>query len=282
MFNSLKTVFLLGALTGLLVFIGGAIGGQQGMILALVLAGAMNFASYWFSDKIVLRMYGANIVDEQQAPELFGIVRELARRAELPMPKVAVIPDQSPNAFATGRDAEHAVVAVTEGLMSLMNRDEIIGVLAHEMGHVKNRDILIGSVAATLAGAVMVLANMARWAAIFGVGSNDEEEGGGGIAGLLFTAILAPVAAMLIQMAVSRSREYKADATGAQLAGTPQGLANALHKLGVASQRLPMHAEPATAHMFIVNPLSGQSLANLFSTHPPLEERIKRLQTMAG
>lgn len=282
MFNSLKTVFLLGALTGLLVFIGGAVGGQQGMILALVLAGAMNFASYWFSDKIVLRMYGADMVDERQAPELYGIVRELARRAELPMPKVAIIPDQSPNAFATGRDADHAVVAVTEGLMNLMNRDEIIGVLAHEMGHVKNRDILIGSVAATLAGAVMVLANMARWAAIFGGGSNDDEEGGGGIAGLLFTAILAPIAAMLIQMAVSRSREYKADATGAQLAGTPQGLANALHKLGVASQRLPMHAEPATAHMFIVNPLSGQSLANLFSTHPPLEERIKRLQTMAG
>ena len=281
MLNSLKTVILLGALTGLLVFIGGAIGGQQGMILALMLAGAMNFASYWFSDKIVLRMYGANIVDERQAPEIYGIVKELARRAELPMPQVAVIPDQSPNAFATGRDPDHAVVAVTEGLMNLMNRDEVIGVLAHEMGHVKNRDILIGSVAATLAGAVMVLANMARWATIFGVGSSDDDEGGGGIAGLLFTAILAPIAAMLIQMAVSRSREYKADAAGAQLAGTPLGLANALHKLGVASQRLPMHAEPATAHMFIVNPLSGQNLANLFSTHPPLDERIKRLQNMA-
>ena len=254
MFNTMRTVVLLAALTALLIFIGGAIGGEGGMIIALIIAGGMNIGSYWFSDKIVLRMYRAQPIEEHEAPELYGIVKGLAQRAGLPMPKVAVIPQEAPNAFATGRDPAHAVVAVTEGLLRLMNRDELAGVLAHEMGHVKNRDILIGSVAATLAGAVMVLANMARFAAFFGLGGRDDDEGGGGILGLLLTAILAPLAAMLIQMAISRSREFKADATGAALAGSPHGLAGALYKLGRAGKRIPMEANPQTAHMFIVNP----------------------------
>ena len=280
MYNSMRTVLLLGGLTALLIFIGGAAGGQSGMLIALVLAGVMNIGSYWFSDKIVLGMYRAQPIEEAQAPELHAVVKGLAQRAGLPMPRVAVIPQESPNAFATGRDPDHAVVAVTEGLLRLMDREELTGVLAHEMGHVKNRDILIGSVAATLAGAVMVLANMARFAAFFGVGGRDDNNGGG-IFGLLLTAILAPIAALLIQMAISRSREFKADETAAVLAGSPHGLAGALHKLGLASQRIPLQAKPQTAHMFIVNPLSGKSLAGLFSTHPPLEERIRRLTAMA-
>ena len=281
MYNTMRTVVLLGGLTALLIFIGGAVGGESGMIIALILAGVMNIGSYWYSDRIVLGMYRARPIEEHQAPELFAVVRNLSRAAGLPMPRIAVIPQEAPNAFATGRDPEHAVVAVTEGLLQLMNRDELTGVLAHEMGHVKNRDILIGSVAATLAGAVMVLANMARFATFFGFGGRDGDDEGGGIFGLLLTAILAPVAAMLIQMAISRSREFKADQTAAALAGSPHGLAGALYKLGQASQRIPMAANPQTAHMFIVNPLSGRSLANLFSTHPPLEERIRRLTAMA-
>lgn len=278
--NRLRTTFLLAVLTVLIIFIGRLFGGPQGMIIALVLAAVMNLGSYWFSDKIVLAMYRAQPLDEQQAPDLHRIVRELAREAGLPMPRIFMIPQQTPNAFATGRNPQHAVVAVTEGLYRLLTLDEIRGVLAHEMSHVKNRDILIGSIAATLAGVIMVLANMARWAAIFGGFRGDDDEGGG-IVGLLVTAVLAPVAAMLIQMAISRSREYLADETGARLSHSPESLARALEKLAMASKRMPMQdANPATAHMFIVNPLSGRNIAHLFSTHPPLEERIRRLRSM--
>ncbi|MBW1712237.1 MAG: M48 family metalloprotease, partial [Deltaproteobacteria bacterium] len=245
MFNTLRTTFLLGLLTGLLILIGGYFGGQGGMILALVVAGAMNIGAYWFSDRIVLSMYRAKPLEEHQAPELFTIVRRLTQAAGLPMPRIAVIPQEAPNAFATGRDPDHAVVAVTQGLVRLLDSEELTGVLAHEVGHIKNRDILIGSVAATLAGAVMVLASMARWAAIFGLGRDDDDEGGG-LIGLLLTAIVAPVAALLIQMAISRSREFKADQTGAALAGSPHGLAGALAKLDRASRRLPMAATPQT------------------------------------
>ena len=276
--NQIRTTILLAALTALIVLIGKLLGGSQGMIIAFIFAAGMNFFSYWFSDKIVLKMYRAQEVTSQEAPEVYDMVQELARRAQLPMPKVYVIPQETPNAFATGRNPQHAVVAVTKGLLQLMKREEVIGVLAHEMAHVKNRDILIGSIAATMAGAIMILGTMARWFAIFGGASGDDDEGGGGIVGLLVMAILAPIAAMIIQMAISRSREYLADATGASFAGHPEGLARALEKLGQYSKRLPMHANPSTAHMFIVNPLSGRSLMSLFSTHPPLEKRIERLR----
>lgn len=281
MFNNMRTALLLGLLTGLIILIGGYFGGQGGMIIAFVVAGAMNIGSYWFSDKIVLSLYRAKPLEESQAPEIFAIVRHLTQQAGLPMPRIAVIPQDAPNAFATGRDPDHAVVAVTAGLVRLMDQDELTGVLAHEVSHIKHRDILIGSVAATLAGAVMVLASMARWAAFFGGGSSDDENGGG-VIGLLAMSLLAPIAAMLIQMAISRSREFKADETGARLAGSPHGLAAALTKLDQASRRIPLAAQPSTAHMFIVNPLSGRSLAGLFSTHPPIEERVKRLTAMAG
>ncbi|MCF8143889.1 MAG: zinc metalloprotease HtpX [Deltaproteobacteria bacterium] len=278
--NWFKTTLLLGVMTALIVFIGGLFGGKQGMILAFVLAMGMNFFSYWYSDKIVLKMYRAQEVGPNDFPGLYNAVSRLAHTAGLPMPRVYIIPEQSPNAFATGRDPEHAVIAVTEGLLKTMNDEEATGVLAHEMSHIKNRDILIGSIAATMAGAIMILASMARWSAFLGGGSSDEEGGGGlGTVGLIIMSILAPIAAMVVQMAISRSREYLADDTGAQLAGNPEGLANALEKLGAASRRLPMReAKPATAHMFIVNPLSGGSLMHLFSTHPPLEERIARLR----
>jgi heat shock protein HtpX len=276
--NQIRTTILLAVMTALILWIGQLFGGQQGMILALFLAAGMNFFSYWYSDKIVLKMYRAQEVNPQQAPELYEMVRDLSSHAGLPMPKVYVIPQEAPNAFATGRNPEHAVVAVTEGLIRIMNRDEVMGVLAHEMAHVKNRDILVGSIAATLAGAIMVLASMARWTAIFGGGASDDDEGGAGFIGLIAMSILAPIAAMIIQMAISRSREYLADATGAGFAGSSEGLAEALEKLGKYSKRLPMDANPSTAHMFIVNPLSGRRFANLFSTHPPLEERIARLR----
>ncbi len=275
--NWFRTTLLLGAMTALMVFIGRLWGGQQGMILAFILALGMNFFSTWYSDKIVLRMYRAQEISPNQHPELYRMVEELAARAQVPMPRLALIPGDSPNAFATGRNPQHAVVAVTQGLLRLLDREEIRGVLAHEMAHIKNRDILIGSVAATLAGAIMILANMARFAAFFG-GGRDDEEGGSGVLGLLAMSIIAPIAALLIQMAVSRAREYHADATGARIAGEPLGLAAALEKLGAYSRRLPLQANPATAHMFIVNPLSGRNLANLFATHPPLEERIARLR----
>ena len=251
------------------------------MIVALIFAGIMNLASYWFSDKIVLAMYGAKPVSESEAPELYQMVREMAARANIPMPRIYVIPGEAPNAFATGRNPEKAVVAVTEGLLRLMDYHEVKGVLGHELAHVKNRDILIQSVAATLAGAIMVLANIAKWSAIFGSFSSDDEDSGVGIIGALVMAIIAPIAAMLIQMAISRSREYLADETGAKLAGNPEFLASALEKLAIASQRIPMvDANPATAHMFIVNPLSGGGILTLFSTHPPIEERIRRLRSM--
>jgi len=279
--NWFRTTLLLGVMTLLIVFIGNLLGGQQGMIFAFVLAIGMNFFSYWFSDKIVLKMYRAREVNETESPELYRIVTRIAGRANIPMPRIYVIPQDAPNAFATGRNPEHAVVAVTEGLLRLMNRDEIEGVLSHEIAHVKNRDILIGSIAATMAGAIMIIANMARWAAIFGGGSRDGEgsRGMGGI-GLIAMSILAPLAAMLIQMAISRSREYHADESGASFAGRSDGLASALQKLGAYSKKLPMEASPQTAHMFIVNPLSGRNLMSLFSTHPPLEDRIARLRGM--
>lgn len=266
-------------MTIFIVLIGRLLGGHQGMIIAFILAAGMNFFSYWFSDKIVLGMYRAREVTPQQSPEIYEIIQTLAQRAGLPMPKIYIIPQKAPNAFATGRNPEHAVVAVTEGLLEVMDREEIMGVLAHELAHVKNRDILIGSIAATMAGAIMILANIARWSAFFGGGASDDDEGGGlGTIGLIVMSIIAPIAAMVIQMAISRSREYLADASGARFAGNPEGLAQALEKLGAYSGRIPMDANPSTAHMFITNPLSGQSLMNLFSTHPPLNERIARLR----
>jgi heat shock protein HtpX len=240
----------------------------------------MNFGSYWFSDKIVLRMYKAEEVTQSQAPELFTLVRNLSLQASLPMPKVYIIPEDTPNAFATGRDENHAVVAVTQGILRILNQEELAGVIAHELGHIKHKDMLISSIAATLAGAIVMLASMAKWAAIFGGGSRDRDDEGGGIIGLIAMAILAPLAATIIQMAISRSREYDADAEGAKISGKPYGLATALEKLSRASEAIPLAANPSTAHMFIVNPLTGRSLMNLFSTHPPIEERVARLRTM--
>lgn len=276
--NTVRTGILLGVLTGLLLLIGGYFGGQQGIVIAFIFAMIMNFGSYWFSDKIVLSMYRASEVSEREAPELFTIVKNLALRANLPMPRVYIVPGDTPNAFATGRNERHAVVAVTEGILRILNREELEGVLAHELTHIKNKDMLIGSIAATLAGAVMMLASMAKWAAIFGVGGDDED--GGGIVGLILMAILAPIAAMLIQMGISRSREYMADEGGARISGKPYGLASALEKLSSASKAIPMNASHATAHMFTVNPLTAKSFANLFSTHPPIEKRIEKLRSM--
>lgn len=277
----LRTTILLGALTGLIMLFGQYMGGQGGLVIAFIFAVVMNFGSYWFSDKIVLRMYGAHEVTEAQAPQLHRIVHNLTVRAGLPMPKLYVIQSDGANAFATGRNPSHAAVAVTEGIMRLMDEREITGVLAHELAHVKNRDILISSVAATLAGVIMMLANMAQWAAIFGMGRSDDDDDGGGMIGMLAMAFLAPLAASIIQMAISRTREFAADKTGAEMCSDPLGLASALSKLGLASERIPMDASPQTAHFFIVNPLSGQSFARFFSTHPPLEERISRLRSMA-
>jgi heat shock protein HtpX len=280
MSNTLKTTLLLGLLTGVILWFGAFLGGSQGLVIAFVFAAIMNFGSYWFSDKIVLAMYRAKPVTMNEAPDLYRVVHNLATRAGMPMPKLYVIPTDAANAFATGRNPEHAAVAVTEGIMRLMTWDEIEGVLAHEISHVRNRDILISSIAATLAGVIMMLASMVRWAAIFGGFSRDEREDGGGLIGLLMMSILAPLAAMLIQLAISRSREYQADASGAQLLHNGESLARALEKLENASQRIPMDASPQTAHLFIVNPLSGRSFANLFSTHPPIDERIRRLRAM--
>jgi heat shock protein HtpX len=255
------------------------VGGRSGMMIAFLFAVVMNFVSYWFSDKIVLAMYGAKPLSEQDAPAVHRIVRNIATKAQVPMPRLYLLPSPAPNAFATGRNPAHAAVAVTDGILRIMTEEELEGVLAHELGHVLNRDILISTVAATLAGAIGMLANMAQWGAMFG-GSRDEEGRGSNPIALILTAILAPLAAMLIQMAVSRSREYGADATGAALTRRPLALASALGKLQQASQVVAMDASPATAHLFIVNPLTGRSLMNLFATHPPIEERIARLRAM--
>jgi heat shock protein HtpX len=278
--NALKTTLLLGLMTGLFIAIGGLLGGRSGMILAFGMALVMNFISYWFSDKIVLKMYGAQPLSEAEAPMVHRIVRNLATKAGIPMPPLYLIPSPQPNAFATGRSPRHAAVAVTEGILRIMNEAELEGVLAHELSHVLNRDVLVSTVAATIAGAIGMLANMAQWSMFLG-GSRDDEGRGSNPIALIATIIFAPLAAMLIQMAVSRSREYGADASGAQLTRRPLGLASALAKLQQASQMVPMDANPATAHLFIVNPLSGRSLATLFATHPPIEERIARLQAMA-
>lgn len=278
----LRTTLLLGALTGLLMAFGQALGGSQGVTIALIFAVIMNFGAYWFSDKIVLRMYGAREVTEAEAPSLHRIVHNLALGARIPMPKVYIIPGEGANAFATGRNPQHAAVAVTEGLMRMMDERELTGVLAHELGHVQNRDILISTIAATIAGAIVHIAHVAQWAALFGGFRRDNDRDGGGGIELLAMIILAPLAAGIIQMAISRTREFAADETGARMCGDPMALASALRKLGFASQRLPMDASPQTAHMFIVNPLSGGGIAKLFSTHPPLEERIARLEAMTG
>jgi heat shock protein HtpX len=274
--NTLKTAMLMALLTILLMLVGGAIGGRNGMTMAFLLAGGMNFVSYWFSDKIVLSMYGAQPLDEQDNPRFYGIVRQLANRAGLPMPKVYVIQDDSPNAFATGRNPEHAAVSATTGILRLLTDDELAGVMAHELGHVKNRDILISTIAATFAGAITYLAHMS----MFMGGRNDDDEGGG-IFGMLFMAILAPIAAMLVQMAISRSREFGADAEGASISGNPLSLARALQKLELGSQQIPMQANAATAHMFIVTPLTGGGMMSLFSTHPPIPERVHRLEDIS-
>jgi heat shock protein HtpX len=278
--NTLKTAVLMAGLTALLVAVGG-LWGRNGMLLFFGLAMVMNLGSYWFSDKIVLKMYGAKEVGEQDAPVLYGITRDLAQRANMPMPRVYVIPSDSLNAFATGRNPKHAAVAATQGILRALSRDELMGVMAHELSHVNNRDILIGTIAAAIAGAIGMIANMAQWGMIFGGfgGRRDDEDRGGGI-GAILMIFLAPIAAMLIQMAISRSREFEADASGAKLSGRPDALANALRKLEAGSQHIPMDATPATAHMFIVNPLRGGGIRKLFSTHPPMAERIARLEAM--
>ncbi len=279
--NTTKTFFLMAIMTVLLVFVGSLIGGRGGMMMAFVIAIVMNFGSYWFSDKIVLRMYRAQELAPADAPELFQTVQDLTGRAGLPMPKLYMIEGDQPNAFATGRNPEHAAVAVTKGIVSMLSRDELRGVLAHELSHVKHRDILLGTIAATMAGAISMLANMAQWGMMFGGGrGSSDREGGSPIAGLVMM-IVAPFAAMLIQLAISRSREFMADESGAQMAGNPLSLASALRKLETRAQQIPMNASPSTAHMFIVNPLSGGGIAKLFSTHPPMEERIARLEAMA-
>ncbi|OGP13948.1 MAG: protease HtpX [Deltaproteobacteria bacterium GWA2_54_12] len=276
--NTLKTTFLLTALTLLLLFFGKALGGNSGMMFALVMAGVMNFVSYWFSDKIVLKMYGAKEATEAEAPRLYRITRQLAMKAMLPMPKVYIIPGMSPNAFATGRNPQHAAVAATEGILKMLNDEELEGVMAHELAHVGNRDILISSIVATIAGAISMLANMAQFAAMFG--GRDRERGGNPMV-MIAMAIIAPIAAMLVQMAISRSREYQADDYGARICGKPLALASALKKLHMGVAAIPMEANAATAHMFIVSPLTGGGLMSLFSTHPPMEERVKRLEELS-
>ncbi len=274
--NTFKTAFLLTALTLLLMFIGQYFGGRNGMMLALAFAAVMNFVSYFFSDKIALAMYRAQPVTREQLPRAYEIVERLTQKIGLPMPKIYVIPTESPNAFATGRNPKHASVAVTHGILGLLNDEELEGVLAHELGHVGNRDILISSVAATIAGAITMLAHMGRFAMIFGGGGGRDDRRGGGLTAL-FMLIVAPIAAAMIQMAVSRSREYQADATGAKYTGNPYALASALQKLDAYSRRVPMQASPSTAHLFIIQPLLGMNFGNLFSTHPPIAKRIERL-----
>jgi heat shock protein HtpX len=279
--NQVKTAMLLATMTALLIWVGQALGGQQGLVMGLGFAIVMNVGSYWYSDKIVLRMYGAKEVTEQQAPELHSIVRTLATAAQIPMPKVYLIPEEAPNAFATGRNPEHAAVACTEGLLKMLSREEIAGVLGHELGHVRNRDTLIMVVAATLGGAISMIANIAQWGLIFGGGRSSDDREGNPMAALI-GIIVAPIAAMLIQMAISRSREYLADEQGARLSGNPLALASALRKIEGYSRQAPMqHGGPATAHLFIINPFTAGAFAKLFSTHPPTEERIARLEQFA-
>jgi len=280
MSNTLKTTFLLALMTALLLWIGQALGGSQGLVLALIMAGAMNIGSWWFSDRIVLRMYGARELSQSDAPDLYSIVHELALSAGMPMPLLYMVPSEAPNAFATGRSPEHAAVAVTQGIMRMLSRAELRAVLAHELSHVRNRDTLISAIAATLAGVIMMVARMAQFGAMFGGMRRDDREGASGLE-LLVMIVVAPLAAMLIQMAVSRSREYQADASGAHISHSPNDLASALEKIASASGRLTLPAGPATAHLWIVNPLHGSWIANLFSTHPPVEERIRRLRAMA-
>jgi len=281
--NTLKTTFFLAVLSVLFIFIGSLLGGQSGATMALMMAAVMNIGAYWFSDKIVLAMYRARQVAEREAPELYGVVRELTMRAGLPMPKVYIMDNPAPNAFATGRNPEHSAVAVTTGLLGILSRDELAGVIGHELAHIKNRDILISTVAATIAGAISYIAHMATWGLMFGGGRrNDGDRNPFGSVIAIAVMILAPIAAMLIQMAISRSREYTADESGAVICGNPLSLAGALKKLHAASRRIPMNANPATAHMFIVSPLSGGGMLSLFSTHPPIEERVARLEAMAG
>jgi heat shock protein HtpX len=280
--NVTKTTVLLALLTALFVLAGGAIGGQQGMITAFIFACVMNFFSYMFCHKIVLALYRAKPLSEQQAPKLYEMVRDLTMKAGMPMPQIYLIPQDAPNAFATGRNPKHAVVAVTQGIMNLLDKEELRGVIGHELSHIQNRDILVSTIAATIAGAISMLANMARWGMMFGGGRSDDNRNNP--LGLIFSIavlILLPIAAVLIQLAISRTREYGADTSGAKLTGNPMSLANALRKLETYSTRRPMQANPATAHMFIVNPLSGKNLMKLFSTHPPLEDRIERLEKMA-
>jgi heat shock protein HtpX len=273
--NTVKTALLLGTLSALLLMAGQAVGGQGGLLVAFFIAAAMNFGSYWFSDKLVLAMYRAREVGPEHP--LSRIVARLAAKAGLPMPRVYIIPTDTPNAFATGRNPKHAAVAATEGILALLSEEEIEGVMAHELAHVKNRDILISSVAATIAAAIMVLASIARWGAIFGLGGRSNDRNGGNALALLATALIAPIAAMIIQAAISRAREFAADRTGAEIAGNPRGLASALRKIEAAVRRKPLPANPATSHMFIVKPFSGSGILSLFSTHPPTEERIARL-----
>jgi heat shock protein HtpX len=276
--NSLKTVLLLGLLSGILLAIGELLGGANGLVTAFVFAVLMNFVSYWFSDKIVLKMYRAQEVGPEH--KLSVLTRRLATQANLPMPKVYVIPDASPNAFATGRNPSHAAVAATEGIMRLLNEQELEGVIAHELAHVKHRDILISSVAATVAAAIMMTARMAQFAAMFGGSSSRNDREGSNPIAMLATIILAPIAAMLVQAAISRSREFAADAGGAKIAGPPYGLVHALKKLEMGSKQIPLDANPATAHMFIIKPFSGGGLLSMFSTHPPTEQRIQALMNL--
>lgn len=277
--NTFKTFLLMLVLTLLLIFVGNLLGGQGGMMIAFLFAIVMNFGTYWFSDKIVLKMYKAQPVTREDSPELYRMTEELTARAGIPMPKLYIIPNDQPNAFATGRNPQNAAVAVTQGILRILTKEELMGVIAHELSHVKHRDILIGTVAATIAGAISMLAHMAQWAMIFGGGSRDNERGGNPIA-MIVMIIVAPLAAMIVQMAISRSREYLADEGGAKMTGNPLYLANALRKLHTASQRIPMEANSATAHMFIVSPLRGGGFTKLFSTHPPMEERVAKLEAM--
>jgi heat shock protein HtpX len=278
--NTFKTFMFLLILTLFFVWVGGLIGGKTGMTFAIIMAAMMNFFAYWFSDKVVLAMYRAKKVTEAEAPELYSIVRTLAQKAGMPMPKVYIIHEEQPNAFATGRSPKHAAVAVTTGIMRLLSPEELAGVIGHELAHIKHRDILISTIAATIAGAISYLAQMAQWALIFGGWRREDDEGGHPIVALLMM-IIAPIIALIVQMAISRSREFAADEGGAKIAGNPRFLASALRKLQWAAEKIPMNANPATSHMFIVNPLSGKSLIKLFSTHPPIEERIARLEAMS-